>query len=226
MNPTTSAAGGAPYRFLEPQDLGLPNHPKASSICGEILNPGGSASGVKRTVIGGIISIHNTFYAMTSANAHFNAMHPYEVQYESQELDYALCRITPSLAVPNRDRSHPLLYYAQEEQLTPGDVYVLGGNGPHLGYLHYFDTRIGGFPSDVKIGTIMMGQNVGAKFAMGAWVVRGQMVLGYVVHTSPTRDKRMYCHMIPIKQAFADIEREYGQKVVFGQELHDNMPKN
>ena len=226
MYPTTSTAGEAPYRFLEPQDLGLPNHHKASSICGEILNPGGSASGVKRTVIGGIISIHNTFYAMTSANAHFSAIHPYEVQYKSKDLDYALCRITPSLAVPNRDRSHPLLYYAQEKQLTPGDVYVLGGNGPHIGYLDYLGTTVGGFPQDVNMGTIIMDHNVGAKFSMGAWVVRGHMVLGYVVHSSLSPKKRMLCHMIPIKRAFAEIEREFRQKVVFGQELHDKMPNN
>lgn len=221
-----STAEGAPHRFLEPQDLGLSHHFKASSICGLILNPGGNTSGVKRTVIGGIISIHNTFYAMTSANAHNNAKHPYKVQYSSQRLDYALCQVTYSLAEPNCDLglSLPLLDYAQEKELFTGDVNVLGGNGPHKGWLNDdLDTTISGL--DVKVRNIVMDKVVGARFAKGAWVVRGPVVLGYVVHTSPTTDKRMYCHMIPIARAFADIERRFGQKIVFGQELHHRMPK-
>ena len=215
------------YHFLTPQDLGLPLHPKASTICGEMLNPEGSADGVKGTVVGGVICIQNTFYAMTSKHAHVNATHAYLVQYASHRLDWALCEIAPSLAVPNRDLSLPLLYYAQEEELTPGAVNVLGGDGSDRGYLDdELDTNISGFPWDVKVRNVVMDRGVKSKSSMGAWVVRGQTVLGYVVHTAPTKDKGTFCHMIPIAQAFEDIERKVGQKVIFGQELHDMMPKN
>ena len=215
------------YHFLRPQDLGLPLHSKPSSICGEILNPEGSADGVKRTVVGGVICIQNTFYAMTSRHAHVNATHAYLVQYASHRLDWALCEIAPSLVVPNLDLSLPLLYYAQEEELTPGAVNVLDGNGPHRGYLNDdLDTSISGSSWEVKVRNVIMDGGVKCNFSMGAWVVRGQTVFGYVVHTAPTKDKRKCCHMIPIAQAFADIERKVGQKIIFGQELHNMMPKN
>ena len=231
MNPTTSTAEGAPYRFLEPQDLGLPHHYRASSICGLILNPGGSASGVKQTVIGGIISIQNILYAMTSANSLANAKHPYTVHFSSQRLDWALCQITPSLAVPNLNLSHPLLHYMQEEELIPGPVRVLGGYGPHEGVLNAeLGTTISGFPWDVKMREIVMDASVKSKkskFLMGAWVVQGQTVCGYVVQQGLTPNgKKVSCYMIPMGHAFGEIERMLGQKVVFGQELHNTMAKN
>ena len=230
MNPSTSTAEGAPYRFLEPQDLGLPHRHKASSTCSLILNPGGSDSGVKQTVIGGIISIQNTLYAMTSANSLVSAKHPYKVHYSSQRLDWALCQIDPSLAMPNRDLSLPLLHYMQEEELMPGPVHILGGYGPHKGVLSaQLDTTIGGFPWDVKMRTIVMDASVKSKkskFLMGAWVVQGQTVCGYVVHRGLTTDgEKVCCYMISMGQAFGEIERMLGEKIVFGQELHDTMPK-
>ena len=219
---------GAPYRLLEPQDLGLPHHYKASSICGLILNPGGSASGVKHTVIGGIISIQNIFYAMTSANSLANAKHPYKVHFSSQRLDWALCQITPSLAVPNRDLSLELLHYTQDEELIPGPVRVLGGDGPHTGVLSAeLGTTIGGFDWDVKMREIVMDASVKSKFLIGAWVVQGQTVCGYVVHRGLTANgRKVSCYMIPMGQAFGEIERTLGQKIVFGQELHNTMARN
>ena len=227
MNPTTSSIGGAPSRYLEPEDLGLSPRHKISTICGNILNTAAAPFGVKNTVIGGIISINQTFYAMTSARSLANAQRPYKVQFDSNKLDWALCEVANTLAVPNIHGSSPLLRYMQEEELehTEGPVDILVGF--HSSYRAYIrpeiGTTLGWFDQDVKVRTVSTTLPKTTKIRTGAWVVKGDLLCGYVVHSEPDVDGGRVGYMVPIWQAFKEIEAKTGKKIVFGQELHDIM---
>ena len=231
MNPTTSSIGGGPSRYLEPQDLGLSPRHKISTICGNLLNSAATPSGVKNTVIGGIISINQTFYAMTSGRSLANAQRPYKVQFDSDKLDWALCEIANTLAVPNIYGSGPLLRYMQEEELehTEGPVDVLVGfDSSYRAYLsHELGTTLGWFDQNVKVRTFSTSLPKTTKIRTGAWVVKGDSLCGYVVHSEPQEvgGNGRLGYMVPIWQAFKEIEAKTGRKVIFGQELHDMIER-
>lgn len=232
MNPTAGSTGAGRYRYLEPQDLGLSPRHKISTICGNILNTAAAPLGVKNTVIGGIISINQTFYAMTSAHSLANAQRPYKVQFNSDELDWALCEVANTLAVPNIYSSSPLLRYMQEEELehTEGPVDVLVGfDSSYKAKLSRdLGTTLSWFDQDIKMRIVTTTLPRKTIIRTGAWIVKGDSLCGYVVHSEPQEvgGNGRVGYMVPIWQAFKEIEAKTGGKVVFGQELHDMIAQH
>ena len=231
MKPTTSSTGGDPSRYLEPKDLEPSSKQKVSTICGRILNTALTPSGVKDTVIGGVICINQTFYAMTSARSLANASHLYEVQFESDKLDWALCEVTDKLAVPNTYDSGPLPRYMQEDELehTTGPVEVLVGFSSYKAKLvSDGDTTMSGFGHDVRIRAVVtiLPKKKNPIIRTGAWPVKGDALCGYVVHSEPQHEgSGRLGYFIPIWQAFKEIEAKTGGKIVFGKELHNMMER-
>ena len=227
MKPTTSSAGGDSSQLLEPKDLELSSKGMPSTLCGTILNTARIRSGVKDTVIGGVICINHSFYAMTSARSLANAQHSYEVQFKSDRLDWALCEVTDRLAVPNAYDSGPLLRYMQEDELehTTGPVEVLDGYSPcKANLIPDGYTTMSRFGHDAKLRPIFTTLHKETIFRTGAWVVKDDALCGYVVHSEPQlKGSSTLGYFIPIWQAFKEIEATTGKKIVFGQELHDMM---
>lgn len=225
---SSSASVGAPYQMLYAEDLGLDGDynregdlrlkDETATICGKKLNPKGTRSGVKDTVIGGVLCLGHINYAMTSKRSHDNVSHSHFVTHHSKKnLDWALCQIFVTIKLPNVHGSTRLIHYNKEEDLPeiPGTVKVLAGRGEE------FEARLGtgdgwvtdAFPGVKLVGLITQLPNK-TIIPRGAWVVKDDSLCGYVVHCEPGGNLRTG-YMVPIERAFKEMEHILKVEPVF-----------
>ena len=220
-----SSSAEVPHDMLYPEVLGLPGNynfngnlhaeDETATLCGMKLNHEGIPSGVKDTVIGGIISVGQYAWAMTSKRSHDKASYPYWVKYQSKtNSDWALCDIIHTLEVPNVNGSTRLIHYKKEADLPwiPGTVKVLAGRGEEFeAHLSTGDGwGLGAFRGVKLIGLITQLPKE-TIIPRGAWVVKDDSLCGYVVHCEPGTNGRVG-YMAPIEQAFKEMKKIFKGK--------------
>ena len=218
----SSSSAPVPHDLLAHRDLGLPQdfnpdgqlhlRDETATLCGMKLNPEGIHSGVKNTVIGGVICVGNKVYAMTSARSHVNTSQSYHVERESRrDLDWCLCYLLAPLEVPNVNGSTRLIRYTEEADLVriTGTVKVLAGRGKE------FEARLsvgeGWVPQEIFryvnfVGLITTLPNE-TVLPRGAWVVKDDSLCGYVVHCEPGYHGSRVGFMVPIERAFEEMKK-------------------
>ena len=235
---TDSSTKEAGYPLLKPHDFGLRDIHTEPTICGLELNLKASTDGASHPVIGGIIAINRTFYAMTSVRALLNAKYPYDERLSSREFDWALCEIDLSLAMPNLNGTDRLL----DCMYNIDNRYVEVLAGPdwlvhrvplraHIltKYPNHIDERIDRTVDIGKLLPLEMDRLKNFDFPTGAWVVWNDSVQGYLVDCERSSKGWQYCYMMPMETAFQSIKEHLGlkgkERIVFGKELHEMMKR-
>ena len=139
--------------------------------------------------------------------------------YESSASDWALFALPQSCILPNINRpSERLTFVSPQSQLTAGEVHILHGvEGRYSGFLtqpcvsFHMKNKV----MDVREVALDTPLPCGAS---GSWVVRDYQVCGYIVAITGLGRS---CFMVPMERAFQDIEAVFGQRIVFGWELHE-----
>ena len=221
----------APHRSLDLKDIAFTTIDPIT-LCGtKLVTVAVKNTRVENIAIGGIINIggpRGNFYATTSGMAIRDVRHPFHMQYSSERnLDWGLCEInTPELMVPNRYNLHPLLGYMNRggAQNLNGSVEVFIRNGvTHEGYFSSDYDDPPPRPNEPKKHGILLSLQESIEVPNGVWVVKDNLLCGYVVHTWYVDGVGRACHMIPIWHALEEVEEKTGESVFFGQELHDMM---
>ena len=191
---------------------------ETATLCGHMLNHEGLHSGVKDTVIGGVIYAGNNAYAMTSARSHEKASCLYQVEHQSKiNLDWALLIILRPLELPNVNGSTRLIHYKKDEELPEitGTVKVLAGRGKefeaHLSMSD--DWMLAAFPR-VKLVGLITTLPKETTVPRGAWVVQADTVCGYVVHCEPGTNGRVG-FMAPIEPALKEMKKRLKGEPLF-----------
>ena len=212
-----------PHRLLVHSDIGLPPDAKRPTLCGRLL----VTPEVENTAIGGIICIDGAFYAMTSGAAIIHVQRSYKMQFSSQQnLDWGLCQIFPSLAFPNMHNTYQLLDYKTGTDVGnfDGPVKVLTRAEEYNQWGH-FDSQFDKTENGVEWHAFVLQLPEKIKIPTAAWVIKNNLLCGYVVQTTYVVGTGRVCYMIPIWDIFREIEAQTGKKIVFGQELHDMMER-
>lgn len=208
----------APYRRLQLTDAGVPDGVIPSTLCGTTLIH------FENVAIGGIIYIGDTYYAVTSGKAVKDGKRAYKMQASSLEnLDWGLCAMWPEDVYPNMHDTRPLLEYMTAGRVgdLAGQIQVLVGPGP--GTRGNFDPSNDEIVDGVKTHALLLPIEDHVKIPTAAWVVKDDLLCGYIVRTAYRPGGGRFCYMIPIWQMFDEIERIIRDKIVFGWQLHEEM---
>ena len=136
--------------------------------------------------------------------------------------DWALFPISDNYLLPNMNATMPLLEICHESQLGCGDVTILfTSNSSCVGFL----TSPSIFSNGEEIS--VSDRDIVSKFPLpegisGCWVVRQHQLCGYIVAVDLSGNSS---YMIPMGQAFKDIESIFGSSISFGQPLNDDIQK-
>ena len=212
-----------PYTSLGHSSLGLPLNTEGPTLCGTLVK----TPGVENTAVGGIIGIDGDFYAMTSGLAIENVQRVYIMQFSSrQNLDWGLCKIFPELAFPNIHDSYHLLGYKNGTGVGEfaGRVKVLTRVEDN-NYWGNFDSQFDKTHNGVIWHAFVLDLEQKIEIPTAAWVIKDNLLSGYVVQTTYIFGVGRICYMIPIWDIFNEIEAQTGKKIVFGRELHDMIER-
>lgn len=217
-----------PHRLLDDKDVASTTWGRSTLCAAKLGTVNVENIGIG---IGGIINvggIGGVYYATTLGETILNVRRPFFMQWWSaRNLDWGLCEIgIPELIRPNMHDGFELLGYmdGRGAQDFDGPVRVFFKDGKtHPGHFNSGYDVVPNGPNQVKRHGILLDLMENIEIRTGVWVVKNNLLCGYVVHTYYVAGAGRVCHMLPIWHALQEVEAKTEQKVFFGQELHDMM---